>query len=87
MFQHAILALMLVLSASLVGTIVRLVRGPSVADQAMAFDLMMMHIAGLITLYAILSRMLPLLDVIIIVAVAGFLSTVAIARYMEEGRQ
>jgi multisubunit Na+/H+ antiporter MnhF subunit len=86
LFQSLIGALMLVLSLSMAVAVWRLLRGPSIPDRAVAFDLIMIHLVGLIALFALTSGQLVLLDAVIVVAVIGFLGTVALARFIEEGR-
>ena len=77
---------MSILSLSMAMTAWRLLRGPSIPDRALAFDVIMVHVVGLIALYAIYVDEELLIDAVIIVAVLGFLGTVAIARYIERGR-
>jgi len=86
LFQSLIGALMLVLSLSMAVAVWRLLRGPTIPDRAVAFDLIMIHLVGLIALFALTSGQLVLLDAVIVVAVIGFLGTVALARFIEEGR-
>ncbi len=86
-FQIAIGALMLVLSISLGACVWRLLLGPSIPDRAAAFDMIMIHLVGLIALFVVLVGQLVLLDAVIVVAVLGFLGTVALARFIEEGRR
>lgn len=86
LFQTAMGALMLALSISMGATVWRLVRGPSIPDRATAFDMIMIHLVGLIAIFVVTSGQLVLLDAVIVVAVLGFLGTVALARFIEEGR-
>ena len=85
-FEIGMSGLMTVLGISLIITMARLILGPSIADRAMAFDMVMIHVVGLIAIYAVIVDQTILLDAVIIVAVLGFLGTVAVARYIEEGR-
>lgn len=86
LFATAMSTLMAVLVLSLLITMVRLILGPSIPDRAMAFDMVMIHVVGLGAITAVLVGQAILLDAMIIVAVLGFLGTVALARYIEEGR-
>jgi multisubunit Na+/H+ antiporter MnhF subunit len=85
-FEKLLLLLLLILATSLVLVVWRLMRGPGVADRALAFELILLHIAGMVALYAVVAGVRAMIDVVLIVAVAGFVSMVAVARYMEEGR-
>ncbi|MBF9043136.1 pH regulation protein F [Rhodobacterales bacterium HKCCE4037] len=66
-----------------VGGFVRLVKGPSLPDRVVALDMMTVLIVSFCGLYAILSGQTAFVDVAIVVAVIGFLATVALARYVE----
>ncbi|NJN18474.1 MAG: cation transporter [Oscillochloris sp.] len=86
MFQTGMAGLMLLLSLSLGIVVWRLLRGPTIPDQTVAFDMIIIHLVALIVMYAITTGVFILIDVVIVIAVLGFLGTVAIARFIEEGR-
>lgn len=85
-FQIGMAFLMLVMSLSLGVAVWRLLRGPSIPDRVVAFDLIMIHLLGLITMFVVTTGELVLLDTLIVFSVLGFLGTVAIARLIEGGR-
>ncbi|NWF79080.1 MAG: cation transporter [Chloroflexi bacterium] len=85
-FQSGMAILMLVMSLSLGAAVWRLLRGPSIPDRVVAFDLIIIHLVGLITMFVVTTGELVLLDTLIVISVLGFLGTVAIARLIEEGR-
>lgn len=85
-FQLVMATLMLVISLSLGLAVWRLLRGPSIPDRAAAFDLIVNHIVALIAMFVVTTGQLVLIDVVIVVSVLGFLSTVALARFIEVGR-
>lgn len=86
LFSLAMSVLLTVLVVSLLITMLRLLLGPSIPDRAVAFDMVMIHVVALGAITAMLEGQVILLDAMIIVAVLGFLGTVALARYIEEGR-
>lgn len=86
LFQFTLSALMFVLALSMCVATARLLRGPSIPDRATAFDVIMIHLVALVALFVVTTGQLVLLDVVIVVAVLGFLGTAALARYIEEGR-
>ena len=61
----------------------RIAKGPSLADRVVALDMMTVTIVAFCGLYAILSGLDAFLDVAIVVALIGFLATVALARFAE----
>lgn len=66
-----------------VGGFIRLVRGPSLPDRIVALDMMTVLIVSFCGLYAILSGETAFVDVAIVLALIGFLATVALARFVE----
>ncbi len=71
------------LSAALFLAFVRLARGPSLPDRVVALDLTAVIAVGIIAAYAIDVRQRAFLDAALVVALIGFLGTVAFARYVE----
>ena len=59
---------------------VRLVRGPSLPDRVVALDMMTLAIVGFCGLAAVRSGVSAFLDVALVLALVGFLATVALAR-------
>lgn len=62
---------------------VRMVKGPSVADRAVALDLLAIVMVGFAALYAVVSGEPAFLDVSIALALVAFLGTIAFARFAE----
>ena len=73
------------LATALVLTFVRMVRGPTAHDRVVALDNLGSTIVGLVGIYAIRLGQPALLDALIVIALLGFVSTVAFARYLERG--
>lgn len=62
---------------------VRLAIGPSLADRVVALDMMTVTIISFCGVYAVFMDEPSFLDVAIVLALVGFLATVALARYAE----
>lgn len=73
--------IMIVLSVVL--AFVRLVRGPSLQDRVVALDMMTVAIVAFCGLAAIRYNTTAFLDVALVLALVGFLATVALARFAE----
>ena len=71
------------LSAGLIITFARLVRGPSLPDRIVALELTATLVLGVIAVYAIGTDEAALIDVAIALALVVFLGSVALARYAE----
>ena len=72
----------MVMAALAIG-FVRLAIGPSLSDRVVALDMMTITIIVFCGLYAIREDEPSFLDVAIVLALIGFLATVALARYAE----
>lgn len=64
----------------------RVLRGPTWGDRVTAFDFLTVNLAVLVVVAALRTGYAPLLDASLIISVLGFLSTVALARYLLRGR-
>jgi multicomponent Na+:H+ antiporter subunit F len=73
----------LILLLSLALTIYRLVRGPTLADRAVASDQIAINVTALIAVYSISSDQPTLIDLVIVTAIVGFLSMAVIGIYIE----
>ena len=73
------------LGASVLLVIVRLVRGPDLANRVVALDLLSILGVGIAAAAAVVSGDAVYLDVALILALIAFVSTVAFARYAEQG--
>ena len=63
---------------------VRLLRGPSLPDRVVAFDLLATVGVGISAVYTMTHDQPVFLDVAVVLALISFVGTVAFARYIEE---
>lgn len=61
----------------------RIAKGPTLSDRVVALDMMTVSIVAFCGLYALFAGVEAFLDVAIVVALIGFLATVALARFAE----
>jgi multicomponent Na+:H+ antiporter subunit F len=73
--------IMLCLALGLV--LVRLARGPSAADRIIAVDTLALVAIGLVGAVVALTGEPATLDAAVVLALVGFLGTIALARYLE----
>lgn len=81
-------ALMIAFAAMALGQVlamVRLVKGPSIGDRILALDTMVINAIGLIVLMGIKQGTGIYFEASMIIAMLGFVSTVAIARFVLRG--
>jgi multicomponent K+:H+ antiporter subunit F len=74
-----------VLSVSQVMAMIRLVIGPHTGDRILALDTMVLNAIGLIVLLGIAQGTRAYFEVSLIIAMLGFVSTVALARFVLRG--
>lgn len=73
------------LAVALLIAFVRLVKGPTLPDRIVAMDLFGVLAVGLIVVLAAGSRVHATLDAALVIALIGFLGTIAYATYVERG--
>jgi len=72
-------------SAGIILATLRMIKGPSMADRAVALDTFTVISISLIVLIACLSARVIFLDVGMVYAILSFIGVVAVARYLEGG--
>lgn len=78
-------ATLVTLGVALVVAFIRLVKGPTLPDRIVAMDLFGVLVVGLIVVLAGWSGVRATLDAAIVIALIGFLGTIAYATYVERG--
>lgn len=72
-----------VLAGSMLMAFIRLMRGPSLADRVVAFDLAAMAGTGLLIAFAVVYTEPAFLDVAMALAAITFIGTIAVAVHIE----
>lgn len=83
--DYAVLGGFGILSAALLLSMVRLIKGPSLPDRVVALELIASITVGVIGLYAIRSGRDAYIDVTMVLALTAFLAAIGFARYLERG--
>jgi multicomponent K+:H+ antiporter subunit F len=63
----------------------RLLRGPEVVDRVLALDTLYVNVVALVVVLGLRLRSELLFEAALVVALLGFVSTVALARYLTRG--
>lgn len=79
----AIDAAQLLVILSIILAFIRLALGPSLPDRIIALDMMTVSITAFCALFAISQGNSTFLDIVVVLALVGFLATVAMARFSE----
>lgn len=80
--QHATTATLGILIVAFLLGILRLIRGPTLADRILALDMITTLAVGFIAAIAVRTGFSLYLDIAISIGLLGFLSTSALARYL-----
>lgn len=83
MFETVANVVLFVLAVSALLSFVRLIRGPSLPDRVVATDLLGTLTVGLLVVAAAVADERAFLDAAIIIALIGFVSNIAYARFIE----
>ena len=75
-----------VVFAGMLLCVARLLRGPDLADRALAADTLATHLMALLILFTMRSGTLLLFDGALVLALLGFLTTVAFAQHILRAR-
>lgn len=70
---------------SILTTIFRLVRGPSIPDRIQALDVLGINIISATAIFSVLIRSSAFFEVILLIGILSFVSTIALARFIERG--
>ena len=73
------------LTVALLIAVVRLVKGPTLPDRIVAMDLIGVLVVSLIVVLAAYTGVAATLDAAIVIALVGFVGTLAYATYVERG--
>ncbi|PKG85973.1 K+/H+ antiporter subunit F [Colwellia sp. 75C3] len=85
MLETVILIVFAMIGVSLLLNIWRLLIGPSVPDRILALDTMYINTIALIILYGMSSGTTLYFEAALLIAMLGFVSTVAVCKYLLRG--
>ncbi len=85
MLEHGLLVVFAMIGIALVLNLWRLIVGPSVPDRILALDTMYINTIALIVLYGIGMRTQIYFEAALLIAMLGFVSTVAVCKYLLRG--
>ena len=83
--QHLSIICLIALSVSILLLIIRVMKGPTNADRAVALDAIGVNIMAFAALLAIILITPNFNDIILLIGILLFIGTVAIAIYLEKG--
>lgn len=85
MFSMILIAVMAVLVLALALNLLFLARGPAVADRLLALDTMYINSIALLLVYGIYATSHLYFEAALLIAMLGFVSTVAVCKFLLRG--
>ncbi|TYR78729.1 Na(+)/H(+) antiporter subunit F1 [Priestia megaterium] len=76
---------LILISASTIGYVYRIIKGPSTADRAMALDAIGINIIAVTAILCIVLRTESFIEVILLLGIIAFVGTVAFSKFLEKG--
>lgn len=78
-----IAALFIILSILCV--VYRIIKGPSISDRVLALDMLGINIISGVAIYSVIIESTAFIEVILLIGILSFISTIALARFIERG--
>ncbi|WP_193074695.1 K+/H+ antiporter subunit F [Pseudomonas sp. FME51] len=85
MLQNVIIICLGMISVAMVLNLLRLFKGPDLPDRVLALDTLYINAIALIVLMGMLLRSNLYFEAALLIAVMGFVGTVAVAKYLLRG--
>ena len=85
MIENVAPVVLTIMGVALLVAFIRLVKGPTLPDRIVAMDLIGVLVIGLIVVLGASTGVRETLDAAIVIALIGFVATVAYATYVERG--
>ncbi|AUD13202.1 MULTISPECIES: Na(+)/H(+) antiporter subunit F1 [unclassified Planococcus (in: firmicutes)] len=63
----------------------RIIRGPSMPDRVVALDMIGVNLISAVAVFSVFLKTHVFLEVILVVGILAFISTIALARFVERG--
>ncbi len=85
MVQIILLISLALFTISIAIALLRMIKGPTAADRAVALDMVGVNLISIIAVVSIVLKTKAFLEAILILGILAFISTIAVARYIERG--
>lgn len=85
MIEKLLIVSLVLFSIAIVVTLYRIIFGPSVPDRVLAMDMIAINIISGIAVISIILKTKAFIEVILILGILGFISTIALSKFVERG--
>ncbi|WP_210140549.1 Na+/H+ antiporter Mnh1 subunit F [Staphylococcus sp. GDX8P107P-1] len=77
---------LIIVALSMLGMLVRVIIGPSLADRVVALDAMGIQLMAIVALFSIFLGTKYMMVAILLIGILAFLGTAVFAKYMDKGK-
>ncbi|MFJ7972194.1 Na(+)/H(+) antiporter subunit F1 [Psychrobacillus sp. NPDC096389] len=85
MVEKILLVALTLFAISIAIALIRIFKGPSMPDRAVALDMIGVNLISMIAVISIVLKTKAFLEAILILGILAFISTIAISKYVERG--
>lgn len=75
----------IIVALSMIGMLIRVIIGPTLADRVIALDALGITLMAIIALFSVLTNTRYLFVILLLIGILAFLGTVAFAKFMDKG--
>src|SRR5699024_6443287 len=84
-YNIILIVALVIVALSMLGMLVRVIIGPSLADRVVALDAMGIQLMAIVALFSIVLGTIYMLVAILLIGILAFLGTAVFAKYMDKG--
>nr|WP_263313883.1 Na(+)/H(+) antiporter subunit F1 [Mammaliicoccus sp. Marseille-Q6498] len=75
----------IIVALSMIGILIRVILGPTLADRVIALDALGITLMAMIALFSVLTNTKYLFVILLLIGILAFLGTAAFAKFMDKG--
>lgn len=85
-YSIIIIIALIIVSLSMLAMLIRVIKGPSLADRVVALDAMGIQLMAIVALFSIFLGTTYMIVAILLIGIIAFLGTAVFAKYMDKGK-
>ena len=85
MFEAILYIALFILIIAIIGFLIRIFIGPSITDRVMGLDALGITLVGFIGVVMILQDTIAYSDIVLVISILSFVSTIALTKFIERG--
>lgn len=85
MFEMILIISTIILAFSILASLYRVIKGPSIADRVISLDSIGINLIGIVAIVSLFLNTQAFLEVILLIGILAFIGTVAFSKFIEKG--